>query len=139
MRFVILPFVLALMGLVIVMVFLPTSKKVKTVMAEVAKQTSAFPWWVLGMYVLLAAIPFGYYHFFPSQGSFFDIAIGVYYFWYLLFITGLLVLALLWYIALLLFAAGVPLAQAIGKDMNPNQRRATWRRAQRAYQKFRAS
>lgn len=138
-KVILLPFVLALMGLVIVMVFLPTSRKVKTVTAEVVQQTSAFPKWVMGMYIILIAIPPIIYHLFPSESSFWNVVMGMYYFWYFTLITALIVLALLWYVGLQLFAAGVPLAQTLGKDMTPNQRRATWRRAQRVYQKFRAS
>lgn len=133
---VFLPFVLMAMGLICVMVFQPRNKKIRQVATTFTQREFRFPKKAFAFLVVLLLIPFIVMPYFDGPWLLFW---AVYNTWYYLLIGGGIILMLLWFLAVQLFAVGVPLAQDIGKGMTEEQRRATWRRARRAFDQFRAS
>lgn len=133
---VFLPFVLALMGLVYVMVFQPRNKEIRKVATAATQREVSFPWKTFCFLVLLLIIPMIGMAFLDGMWAAIAAAYYILYYSVVFAVTGVV---LLWYLAGSLFVAGVPLAQDIGKQMNETQRRAAWRRARRSFDKFRAS
>lgn len=133
---VFLPFVLMAMGLIWVMVFQPRNKKIRQATTTLTQQEFRFPKKIFAFLVLLLIIPLIAMSFLDGMWA---MIAAAYYSLYYVLVFGLIGVVLLWYLAGTLFAAGVPLAQDIGKGMTEEQRRATWRRARRAFDQFRAS
>lgn len=132
-KFLLLPLALTLIGLVIVAVFAPRNKELKK-LAETQESPSV--WAVLWPLPLLALAPLAYLWWSGESWSTFERFL---YSLYLVFLSGLGVIGLVWYGGLNLFVRAIPAAQEWGRGMTKGERRATWRRATREFKKFRAS
>ena len=131
-------FVLVAMALVFVAVFLPKSREVKSVATELAtatQPTQSGMRWVFGVLLLLLSLP-GLFIWFGNPDPMIGWFVSLFGIFWTTLVAGVALVSLLMLLAGQILANGVPVAQAVGAKMTDSQRRATWRRAMRAFQKF---
>lgn len=136
-KFVLLPFVLALLGLVCVAVFAPRSAKIGDAAEEATEHLRSVPLWIGGICLTLAVLSVTvHYWVFGGTDSVISTLFTV---WYCMALMIASFVCFIWWGALMIFAAGVPVAQEVGENLTEEQRRTLWRGARRFYRKYRAS